>query len=44
VISQTCSDATLRWTEGGRRHERVIELSTLRQLLACGQLTREEPT
>ena len=40
---QTCTEAVLRWFEGGRGREVVLPLALLRELLACGRLQRAEP-
>ena len=41
-VWQSCCDATIRWTEGGREHEVVLPLPVLQGLLASGRLLRYE--
>jgi hypothetical protein len=42
-LEQTCTEAVLRWFEGGRSREVVLPLPLLRELLACGRLQRDDP-
>jgi hypothetical protein len=42
-LEQTCTEAVLRWFEGGRSREVVLPLGLLRELLASGRLHRDDP-
>lgn len=41
-VQQSCCDATIRWTEGGRVREVVVPLPVLQHLLCSGRLLRYE--
>jgi hypothetical protein len=40
-VQQSCCDATIRWTEGGKAREVVVPLQVLQSLLATGRLQRD---